>query len=115
MNGAPSRMADIRRVGAQVPVADFVRCIFSHVRSISGDLFALSRTLSKLRGVTPEFLHILGRLLPLPRYELVAAVRRSLILGVKLYFSFTSLREPGFGLQCQTLSRQAIFLAGISG
>jgi hypothetical protein len=33
-------------------------------------------------------------LLPLPGYELVAVVRRSLIPGVKLYFSFTSLREP---------------------
>jgi hypothetical protein len=35
-----------------------------------------------------------GRLLPLPGYELVAVVRRSSIPGVKLYFSFTSLREP---------------------
>jgi hypothetical protein len=40
---------------------DFVRCIFSHVRSISWDFVGSNRVLWNLRGVYFEFSHGLGR------------------------------------------------------
>jgi hypothetical protein len=42
--------------------AHFVRCIFSHVRSISYDVVCSNRVLSILRGVHFELSHSLGRL-----------------------------------------------------
>jgi hypothetical protein len=61
---AAARVSLPGRGCVKTPEAHCVRCIFGHVRSISGDLFALSFTLSQLHGITPEFLHTLGRLEP---------------------------------------------------
>jgi len=59
----------------------FVHGIFRHVGSIALELLVSIPLLSNLRGMRNEFLHSLGRLLPLLRHELVAVVRRSSIVS----------------------------------